>query len=171
MLCIISLLIFDGCKKGSQDPAISLRSRNSRICGQWQLASVDGKTLNSNYATTYSFSGTDYTVTTPNYTTTYKSYDLQMKISKDNTIQITEVYSSLSGTSYSTTLNLYWNWIDCEKKTMIYLPLTSFAISNSREWDLVKLSHKQIILNYKRSETDNSASYSTDVTLTFNLVK
>jgi len=175
VFCISIILLFAECKKSKEDPAISFRSRNQRICGQWQLSSLAGTKLMLGTTYNYSFSGGNYTIS---YTTdslhiiTYNSYDFQMNIKKDNTIQINEAYSNSSNKSISITTNLYWNWLDIKKKTLISLPFDDFEIPGGDEWNIIKLSHKQIILNYYYSSTSSSNNnYSSDITLTFNLVK
>ena len=40
-ISLFSILFFPECKKGEDDPAFSLRSRNARITGEWKLISLD----------------------------------------------------------------------------------------------------------------------------------
>jgi hypothetical protein len=37
---ILGLVIFSSCKKGDEDPALTLATRTSRICGEWKLSNI-----------------------------------------------------------------------------------------------------------------------------------
>ena len=47
---LILLLIIGGCRRGEDDPRISLRSRDARITGTWELESVTGTTASVYYS-------------------------------------------------------------------------------------------------------------------------
>jgi hypothetical protein len=55
--CAIFALPIQSCKKGSDDPAISLRSRKARVVGEWTLKEVkeNGKAITMSGTTTYNF--------------------------------------------------------------------------------------------------------------------
>lgn len=38
---ILGLVIFSSCKKGDEDPALTLATRTARICGEWQLSTIE----------------------------------------------------------------------------------------------------------------------------------
>lgn len=57
---------FSSCKKGENDPFISLRSRKSRVAGEWEVTSAKGSQIetgpfSSNYS--WTFDGSVYTET------------------------------------------------------------------------------------------------------------
>ncbi|MFN3916595.1 MAG: hypothetical protein ACK4K0_02530 [Flavobacteriales bacterium] len=78
---------FTGCKKGENDPFLSLKSRRGRLAGEWKLTSADvtSKTINS-------FGGSTVT------TTTVTKYD--------GTTETRTTTTAMSGSS-STTTNTY----------------------------------------------------------------
>ena len=41
-LTMFAFTIFQSCKKGDNDPAISLRSRDARLIANWKLVKIDG---------------------------------------------------------------------------------------------------------------------------------
>jgi hypothetical protein len=57
VLLLLFAFIFDSCKKGENDPAISLRSRKARVAGEWKLTA----------GTRTSVSGSPSTTTTTTY--------------------------------------------------------------------------------------------------------
>lgn len=170
LLIIISVFILDSCKKGADDPLISFRSRNSRICAKWKLTSFTGKYTNTEPTATikeldYSYSGTDFTKTTiyntaPQLAETYSAYNFQMELDKNYIFKFTESYS-YNGAFYSTTKNDYWYWQDDKRKTMIYIPLSSADVFDIDNWEVTELKHSQITLKYSTSST-NTAGTETD---------
>jgi len=169
---IISLLIIDSCKKGSEDPAISFRSRNNRICQHWKLVSIAGTSIVNNIVNyNYSYLGNDYVEITPWDTNSYNAYNFEMKINKDNTLEITENYNNTNGTPISNTSKYYWNWVDGKEKSIINLSFNNSVILEADYWEVNKLSHKEIILYYYYSDVENGFNNSKEYTLTFNLIK
>lgn len=67
IMCVIILATFPGCKKGEDDPFISLRSRKARVAGEWTVSQMEGEsseTFSGNtYNCTESFGGGMYTKT------------------------------------------------------------------------------------------------------------
>lgn len=66
----VVLLSFSGCKKGEDDPAVSLRSRKARVEGEWKVAQMENTQsytkeydsgADSSSVTTINFDGTTYT--------------------------------------------------------------------------------------------------------------
>ncbi len=103
---IVIALVFTGCKKGENDPFLTLKSRTARLTNDWKLSSEDyttvqtGTWFGSDYTTTtlYSFDGTSekQTITTSqggSSTTSSNSYTYSLEISfeKDGTYKKTEI--------------------------------------------------------------------------------
>jgi hypothetical protein len=115
-LSIITLLLFFGCKKGADDPLISLRTRKARVVGNWTLKSgtrvfaytspgyhyIQDYTLyNDRYDLTESETQNDTTKTT----VSSKPYELKMEFKKDGSVLITEKRDS-----YAYIVNGQWNF-------------------------------------------------------------
>ena len=76
LIAALIMPVIQGCKKGAEDPGISLKSRDSRIVGVWNLtlkddelvstdATVDaGDSWNNSSTTTTDFDGSDETIVT-----------------------------------------------------------------------------------------------------------
>jgi hypothetical protein len=125
------LLAF-GCKKGPEDPSLSLRSRKARISGDWKLKSGNiGITYND--AAAKSAESDDYELT-PSGCTIYETptskiltvylmaYSLQVKILPDGTFTLDEQ----AGVDHLTA-NGKWNFTgavgDAKKKDGVYFKI------------------------------------------------
>lgn len=66
MLVVAGLLVFTGCKKGENDPTISLTSRTKRLCQEWELTagSVTSSQKNDMYTANATSTYNGSTVTT-----------------------------------------------------------------------------------------------------------
>ncbi len=104
VLILMPLIVFSGifwsCKKGPEDPGISLRSRKARICGDWHIKSGNiGITLNDESKKTtlsddYEITASGCTIyetpTSQQLTVYLMAYALQVKILPDGTFNLEE---------------------------------------------------------------------------------
>ncbi len=175
-LILLSVFIFDSCKKGQDDPIISFRSRNNRICAQWKLNSVSGKYTNTSTQvnvkeTTYSYDGSDYTLTNiaqngTQTVITLKDFDYQMQIEKNNVFTQSVKYS-YNGVFNSCNYNGYWYWLDDKKKTMIHIPLSKIEALFFDDWEVTELKHKEITLKYYSLSTDLDGTVTKEFQIVF----
>jgi hypothetical protein len=93
-------LIPSSCKKGADDPFISLRPRKSRIAKEWMCNSFSGRLTSVESGNTYvgglNYSGSTLTVSETNYPTYYVPYSLRIRFDKDGKFTATELYDSES---------------------------------------------------------------------------
>jgi hypothetical protein len=119
-LAIVSVTV-QSCRKGEDDPAISLRSRDARLIGEWKLSKYDSKLEVKNVYTNVGgtsstgtliinkvFDGSVETktisyqdITSPGgteseNTTSRSNYSLEMDILKDGTCKITTTQNPIS---------------------------------------------------------------------------
>lgn len=125
--------LFNGCKKGAEDPFLSLKSREKRIEGTWTLKSVDytytsetksntNNTVNSDNSTssdnttyTVAYDGSNMTVikksapSSTNYTSNYKQYDAFANPPAYKSVTTSSVESKTETwvTSYAITVSIY----------------------------------------------------------------
>ena len=122
VLLITSSLSFVGCKKGENDPGLSLKSRTARITGEWELSKGDWEELTtSTYSNTtsinkdsYSFDNGALSVTEFDGTNT-DSYTIDMEytltIEKDGTYELVDKQTrNINGTILTTTNKYEGNW-------------------------------------------------------------
>jgi hypothetical protein len=176
VLLSLAVIIFDSCKKGADDPLISFRSRNDRICAKWVLKSAEGKYTNSSATAlykekNYSYSGSNFTLTYLNSSgsqtvMTYDAYELQMELDKKYTVSYTENYN-LNGNFNSISYTGYWYWMDDKKKTMLFIPLNETMAIDCNQWEVTELKHKQITLKFSLSETQQGVTETNDWSLVF----
>jgi hypothetical protein len=124
LILFIGILTLEGCKKGENDPFLSLRSRDARITGEWKLAEYESTSINSstwggstNTTTTVNkFDGTLWTWTSGGNTNSY-SYSQTLTIEKDGTYFYKQV---ADGDTTEETGR--WSWLsDAKNKTRILL--------------------------------------------------
>lgn len=175
MLVIIAaafvLPFMSGCKKGPNDPGISLSSRDGRLIAEWKLTKISG-TRQGFYlgdATTYSYAydGTTFTET---YAGNSESGTgaFEMTIEKDGVITSKESFTPNGGTAnvISGTNQWYW-WDNDDNKTGVYLMVYGEYLFDSGLYLVDRLSSKELILHYVYSYNDNGDIYSADIFYTF----
>jgi hypothetical protein len=166
----ICLVAFQGCKKGENDPFLSLKSRNARITGTWKLTA---KTTNSTETTTSGGTTTTETssstydgsmeITMSGGTTSTSSYTREMTINKDgsysyvvnSTSYSTDPFSGQTTTTTSTSSSDgYWWWLnDAKNKTRI--AFDDDAVS----YEIDQLKNKEMILVYQDNDSYSSSDY------------
>lgn len=157
----------NGCKKGENDPLISLKSRDGRITGIWELTTVDGtdtdiSTFSGSTSTTItkiSYDGNIWTETTtftglPSNTEA-SSYDFEITIEKDGTYSSTEVEDGDKSEETGS-----WWWLDSKKNK------SGILIDGTGIFDVDRLKNKELILIEKYSSSwSDSGSFSTSESL------
>lgn len=93
ILALISCFLFSTCKKGEDDPSISLRTRKNRLTGEWRLVSGSANLTADGYNDTYTFDGTNVTWTSTLYYPATGKYTLYLVIKKDGTFSVKEVFA------------------------------------------------------------------------------
>lgn len=108
--------VFNSCKKGEGDPAISLKSRKSRVAGEWTVSSLTSTSSSTSgpavtSSSTYTFDGSTVkgsttsggtTISWPVAPDTY-TQTLTMTFEKDGTWKSSQVSTETSGTSPNNT--------------------------------------------------------------------
>lgn len=111
---------FTSCKKGENDPGLSLKSRTARLVGEWVLTEMERSSTSTNSGTTYTstsnFSGTTMTETSGGSSTT-SVYSQSLEIMKDGTYKMKQ---SQTYTEWSYTVTFdgegTWAWISGNKE-------------------------------------------------------
>ncbi len=120
-LTIIVMSSITGCKKGENDPALSLRTRKARISGEWKL-SKGTESFTFNNGGTSGSSTTTYTNATVSTDGNTSSYTETFTIEKDGTFETVIV---ADGETFTTTGNWFFAGkikdLDLKKKEAIVL--------------------------------------------------
>ena len=157
---IIGSVTLTGCKKGENDPFLSLKSRDARITANWKLVKVESSDVSTDPSGTDTDTET-YDGTTMNYAyngTTYStfSYSLSVEILKDGTCITTRVVDGDTETD-----NGRWYWMNSAKnKTMIYLDnLGTFEVDGLKSKELMlKTYSKDVSISGGETFTDESTA-------------
>jgi hypothetical protein len=84
LMLLAVMLILPSCKKGENDPFISLKSRKARLVGEWKLVEGSSSVVSSSGTDTYTFNGTLMTSVESGVTTTVP-YSESYTFEKDGT--------------------------------------------------------------------------------------
>jgi hypothetical protein len=161
LVAVMAIPTFQSCKKGENDPSISLKSRNARITAKWKLTKIEGTETMVNSGTTNTitttYDGITKTVTstlfpTPNTTTgTY-----EMTIDKQGKVSWSETYTTTSPsfTDVQSATGL-WYWHDSDKsKSMIDIDGGNHLFTGGL-CIIDRLASKELILIDERNTNDN----------------
>jgi hypothetical protein len=149
VIVLLSIIVIPSCKKGEDDPFISVRSRDARVTAKWKLVNYEYQyTSSGGFGNTSILNGSILTVSSGGFTNSY-SYSKELEINSDGTYTITEIEDGDISTSKSV-----WYWLNTtDDKT---------SISLDGEYVIDRLSTKELILRKENvsSETNNGTSYS-----------
>ena len=179
LIVAITSIVFSGCKKGENDPFISLKSRTSRITNTWELSSMDytNTYIGPNYTSTriYSYNNGLRTIMDTHISegssssdSNTESYTEEMTFDKDGTFELS-FFKDGEFESYEGN----WAWLGESKnaeiadKEIISLSLTSIMYgsyienfsgkSNPTTWQFVidRLSTSELIILHDYQSTDS----------------
>lgn len=183
LLILGAAAALQSCKKGEDDPFLSLRSRKARVAGKWKMTSMNSKNTNSysSYSSVSTFSSDGSTYSSSNTsggttTTNSGTYTSNFEFKKDGTFTLTFVEDSVTITETGT-----WDFNTGVGKTkgkseiklniLSYTtPYSSVTISGrfyNETYELKELRNKKMVLTNQytyASSTDND-SHETTITL------
>lgn len=139
-LLVIATTLLTSCKKGEDDPFLSLRTRDARIRGEWILKE---KTLTKSNGTEETFDGTTYTIKQDGIVTDQYSYRYTLTIEKGGT---TKLYKKIDTQEYNS--EDYWSWANTNKKKTV-------LIFSNGTYVVKRLTNKELVL-----ERNVSSEYS-----------
>ncbi len=181
----VMLPALQSCKKGENDPAISLKSRTARLSGEWTVSKASIISTSGGVTTTTTYNGSTVTITYSDGSTgSTGTFTWTFSIDKNGTYteEISETYT---GITESRKTEGAWNWADGNKdaeikaKEMVLFHQTkntytsgssttvySYTGLNYDGWMVDKLSSKEVVLKYKNVYTSTGTSTTTrEITL------
>lgn len=84
LAAIFAIPMFNACKKGENDPTLSLKSRKARLTGEWELKSGSITYTSGAHTSITTYTGT--TATSGSFTSNYTE---KVEIEKDHTFKMT----------------------------------------------------------------------------------
>jgi hypothetical protein len=165
--CLVLLSIV-GCKKGEDDPFLSLRSRDKRIVHDWKLVEEEYKEVDTNPIFNsylhYKVSDGKYTRYQEDGDVDYTyAYSFTLKIKKDGNYELLRIISDGEDED-RIAMNSRWYWSNSSKKKT-GISLFGFSYINYETPFVIKrLTNKELVLTLHE---DRSNSETMDATLTF----
>ncbi|MDX1652905.1 MAG: hypothetical protein R3277_10465 [Brumimicrobium sp.] len=163
ILVFAGTLILESCRKGENDPLISLRTRDARITGKWELVDFEATSseinntgvVNTNEQTTTTYDGSTWTNTSNGNTDSY-TYTREITIEDDGNYIYRETIEGEISEETGT-----WSWLDNTKKKIgIFLDQHGlFHIDQLKNEEMVWLYDYSDQYTNNDGETD-SQSYS-----------
>jgi len=132
LLVLIAISAFS-CKKGENDPFISLKSRKARLVGEWKLVEGSTSVVSSTGTDTYTFDGTLMTSVESGVTTT-EPYSETYTFEKDGTYKYSDNTNNGEDThdeSGAWTFGAKSAELDVKAKETIMLHEQSYSAINS----------------------------------------
>ncbi len=178
-IIVTTLLPLSSCKKGANDPFLSLRSRSSRLEGTWKFSTqtynVTQISGNTNTTRDYTYDGnriklvkvTKIGNSAAVTDTSSYAYSETMEITKDNTFKETIIQSGV-------TYLIEGNWAflgadkaaDLKKKEAVVLHFTKYTFGptvstsgntdNPSTWVLEELSNKTMVISKAESDIQDA---------------
>jgi hypothetical protein len=175
LIAALAMPAFQSCKKGENDPGISLKSRKSRLVGEWTI--TKGKVTQTSGGTIATYTYDNGTLTyTSGGTSSTGTYTFEYSILKDGKYTSKESMTS-SGTTTTWSYEGYWYFLDankdlqvknkervafqCTKATTISGSTTTvqtYSGNEPEEYYLDELKSKEMIWKRKVSATGGSTN-------------
>ena len=130
-IAIASLITLDSCKKGDNDPGLSLRSRTARLEGDWKLESGTITTTTGANTTIETYNGATLVVTYNGTEISNEAYTTNMTFEKNGKYERSGLEDTVTYTE-----NGFWAWINKNKdaelknKEAVGLSSTKYTDSN-----------------------------------------
>ena len=175
---LVSGASFTACKKGENDPALSLSSRKSRLVGEWTLSKGETKSTSGSSTTTTTYTETSATQSSGGASVTF-TYTEKMEIVKDGTYTSTVVVTNPGSSAETYTTKGRWSFLgknkDAEYKNKEVLALMETSSSESGTttcnctttesnpdyadlYEIDQLKSKEMIVKYKNTITGTGGS-------------
>ncbi len=164
---------FVACKKGAEDPSISLASRNGRLIAIWKLTKMEGTYTyvsgGTIYTRTYAFDGTTYSETlSPGGLSWSGTGNYQMEVAKDGILTFSESYTPSGGSADVLSGEDFWYWAGNDNnKIAVYLGAGGDNLFWGGQYNILKLSSKELILTLYYKDVDNGEATVADISWTF----
>lgn len=170
LVALIAIPAFQSCKKGENDPAISLKSRKARLVGEWELTEGTLTRVMGGTTVVYTYTGTTVSVSTGGSF----NYTQSLTVEKDGTYKLTTIDNG-----DQTVDEGQWYFLEANKDKELkakeavafvvtkrtYTPaagtptITSFvSVMPNYVWQLDELSSKEMIIIYDEVTTTSSTT-------------
>lgn len=172
-------MLFDACKKGENDPFISLKTRTGRLKGDWKLTGGTITTTTGSVTTVDTYDGATITTTINGTQVNNEAYTDNITFDKKGRYNRSGVTDTVSFAEEG-----YWAWInkskdaDLKNKEALGMSSTKYTDSNGSVdsdagffvagiWMLDELSSKKMVVIIDGSSTSGSVTTTKKGTYTY----
>lgn len=182
LIACMGALTFTGCKKGTEDPFITIKSRDGRLTHKWKLKSITGTEVDvtvfgsstTTETTTTSYDGTTLTESTvtvsgsmSNTSNSTTTGTFEITFDKNGKQSYTVTYTSGSTTTTKTAEG-EWFWLNTNKNRDHISIEADGTILMSGVYYIERLAGKEMILhNVTKSTSSTGSNSSSDIKYTF----
>lgn len=169
-VALLCIAVLPSCKKGENDPAVSLRSRKARVAGEWTVTSGEGKYVETGsfpYNSSWTFDGSLYTETYSSGSNSVRR-TIDYVFDKDGTFKFTDTEDG-----EVTTIEGVWNFAsgvgETKKKSQLvlsYNKITDLSGVSTYEgfipfetFDLDELRNSKMVLKTTTKGTFSGGTY------------
>jgi len=171
-------MVLPSCKKGADDPFISLRSRTARLTGEWTISSGTVTNMNGSNSYTANYTSSNCTYSVSGNSTTIM-YTQKITIEKDGTYKVEENFDG----DFSTEEGAWYfggksNELELKAgQSIVFLPtkrtsgsdLYTYSGANvpSYTWIIDQLKNKEIVINLNGTSMSSGTISTTSGTMTY----
>jgi len=170
---IVTFVLFNGCRRGEDDPFISFRSRKARVTGKWKMTSIKRTSTYNSTTEIFTANGSTYTRTELNSNGANSSktgiYTYEITFKKDGTYT-----GQINEDGNIANIEGKWNFTggvgDMKDKSQITLYETSYKDRDDTytftghyfndTYDLKELRNNKMVWYTKYTDTSTSSYYS-----------
>lgn len=157
LVAIIAIPAFQSCKKGENDPALSLVSRNARITAEWKLTGIEATRTRvaggNTVVTTLSYDGSILTMTQGGVSVTATG-SYTMTIEKWGKMSWSETYTVGGNTDVQTATG-YWEWVDSDKNKSYVILEGGDHLFTGGLCRIDRLASKELVIIDEGNANDN----------------
>ena len=169
LMLLATVLVLPSCKKGENDPFISLKSRDAKITAKWKLTKIaytsTSVTSGTSFTTTISYDGSVETYTSGTISGTATG-TYEMTIEKDGKMSVSETYTSGGSTDVYTSTGT-WEWLNSDQNKTVILLDGGNNLFQGGLWVIDRLSSKELVLTDVGNSNDNGDTNTWDKKYTF----
>ncbi|NVO02507.1 MAG: hypothetical protein HXX09_07360 [Bacteroidetes bacterium] len=178
LVALMVMPVFNGCKKGENDPGFSLRTRDNRITAKWTLTKIEGTQTDVTVAgisvtttRTTTYDGTTKIVTSTSSlggsSTSTGTGTYVMEILQDGQMTWSETYTSGGSSADVQTSSGTWEWLDSDNNKSVVLLDGGNHLFSGGIWRIDRLAHDELVVFDKGDSNDNGSTSNWDYKYTF----
>lgn len=164
LMILLPLAALSACRKGAEDPLISLRSRQNRLCKTWVLTNVlcETKTSSNTFVTIVSqeLRGDSLIISQQSGSGTFRSAEqlnYECTFHKDGNFDVSRISTSTASFINHST----WQWANAavRKSAVAFISGIDFD-GTAIPWTITRLSDTELVLDYQKAQAQSASSFS-----------